>query len=158
LAKSYQQLASEAAARVREIMPWELDALRARRPDLLILDVRERGEFAAARIADSLNVPRGILEAAAEWDQNETEPALVEARERPVCIVCRSGYRSAFAALALEALGYRDVCSLRLGIKGWNDNDLPVVDEAGAKIDGDIAMDLINPPLRPDQLDPRRRR
>ena len=34
-------------------------------------------EFARVHIAGSLNVPRGILESAAEWDYAETEPALV---------------------------------------------------------------------------------
>lgn len=155
--KTYGQLAAEAAARVQEIMPWDVPGFLADHPDALLLDIRERDEVARARIEGALNVPRGILESAAEWDYAETEPALVEAREKPVLIICRSGNRSAFAAETLMQMGFADVQSVKLGIKGWNDADLPLVDAAGAALDGDDAVDLIELQPRPDQTDPARR-
>ena len=155
--KTYSQLAAEAASRIKEIMPWDLPDFLAAHPDALLLDIRERDEFARARIKGSVNVPRGILESAAEWDYPETEPALVTARNKPVVIICRSGNRSALAAEVLSQIGFTDVRSVKLGVKGWNDADLELVDHAGAPHDGDDAMDLIEPPLRPDQIDPARR-
>lgn len=154
---SYRQLAAEAAARVDEVMPWDAADLRAANPDALLLDIRERDEFDRARIDGALNVPRGILESAAEWDYVETEPELVTARDRLVIVICRSGNRSALAAEVLARIGFGSVRSVRLGIKGWNDADLPLVDRDGALIDGDDAMALVDPPLRPDQIDPARR-
>ena len=154
--KTYRQLAAEAAAAIREIMPWDAADLLKANPPPLLLDIRERSEFDAARIAGSLNVPRGILESAAEWDYAETEPQLVAARDRAVIVVCRSGNRSALAALVLAEIGFGDVCSMKLGIKGWNDADLPLVDAHGRPLDGDAAMALLEPPLRPDQVDPAR--
>jgi rhodanese-related sulfurtransferase len=154
--RTYAELAAEAAKSVTQIMPWDIAALRAGKPDLLILDVRERAEFDAAHIAGALNVPRGILEAACEYDYAETEPELVAARERPVLVVCRSGQRSAFAAQVMGLLGYREVYNLKLGMKGWNDADLPLIDGRGLAVDADDAMHLIEPRIAPEQMDPRR--
>jgi rhodanese-related sulfurtransferase len=155
--KTYRQLAAEAAERITEIMPWDVPDVLAAHPGALLVDIRERDEVARARIDGALNVPRGILESAAEWDYAETEPRLVETRDRPVLVICRSGNRSAFAAEVLMAMGFRDVRSVKLGIKGWNDADLPLVGADGTVLDGDDAMDLIEVQPRADQIDPARR-
>ena len=155
--KTYSQLASEAATRITEIMPWDVSDFMEDNPDALLLDIREQSEFSQARIAGSLNVPRGILESAAEWDYVETEPDLVQAREKPVVVICRSGNRSALACEVLEQIGYSDTRSVKLGIRGWNDADQPLVDAEGETLNGDEADDRLNPPLRPDQINPARR-
>ncbi len=156
--ETYKSLATKAAAEVRELMPWDLERLMREEPRLLIVDVRERSEFAQAHIPGSLNVPRGILESACEYDYAETEPELVAARDRLVVIVCRSGNRSALAAVVMGLVGYADVASLKLGIKGWNDSELPLVDASGQAVDPDDAVARLEPPLRPEQMDPARRR
>ncbi len=156
--KTYRQLAAESAERITEIMPWDVPDFLSAHPDAVFLDIRERDEFARAHIKGTINVPRGILESAAEWDYAETVPELVTARDKPVVIICRSGNRSAFATETLEQMGFEDVRSVKLGVKGWNDADLELVDAEGNVIDGDDAMDLIELPPSPDQLDPARRR
>ena len=156
--ETYRSLSEKAARQIKEIMPWELKRRMAEEPDLLLLDVRERSEFDAAHIAGSKNVPRGILEASCEYDYAETDPELVEARARPVVIICRSGSRSALAALVMREMGYENVASLKLGIKGWNDGDLPLVDGRGLHVDGDDAAHVIEPKLAPEQIDPARRK
>ena len=152
--KTYSQLAAEAAERIEEIMPWDVPDFMAEHPDALLLDIRERDEFSRASIEGSLNVPRGILESAAEWDYAETEPALVTARDKPVVIICRSGNRSAFAAETLLQMGFTDVRSVKLGVKGWNDADQELVDAEGNEIDPDDAMAVIELQPRPDQRKP----
>lgn len=156
--ESYRTLAEKAARRVREIMPSELRRRMATERDLLVVDVRERSEFDAIHIPGSRNVPRGILEAACEYDYAETEPDLVEARGRPVVVVCRSGNRSALAALVMQEIGFENVASLKLGIKGWNDGDHPLVDGRGIPVDGDDAAHVIEPTLAREQIDPSRRK
>lgn len=156
--ETYKTLAAKAAGEVREIMPWDLARMQGETPDILVLDVRERNEYEIAHIAGSLNVPRGILESACEWDYAETVPELVEARGRPVVIVCRSGNRSALAAVVMRLLGYENVASLKLGIKGWNDADLPLVVGDGERADADETAERLEPPLAPDQIDPARRK
>lgn len=155
---SYKSLSEEASRLIDEIMPWDLQKRLAAEPELMVLDVRERSEFESAHIKGSLNVPRGILEAACEYDYAETEPELAEARPRPIVLVCRSGNRSAMAAVVMQLIGYEKVASMKLGIKGWNDSDLPLVDCRGVSVDSDDAAHLIEPKLAPEQIDPARRK
>ncbi|MBK1644317.1 sulfurtransferase [Thiocapsa imhoffii] len=152
--KNFLELIKSCLTDVREIMPWDLEERRESNPDLLILDVREPNEFAAMHIEGSLNVPRGILESACEWDYEETIPELVQARDREVVVVCRSGYRSVLAAHAMTVLGYRKVASLQTGLRGWKDYEQPLVDEAGHDVDLDDADVYFTPRLRPDQRRP----
>jgi rhodanese-related sulfurtransferase len=140
---------------VKEIMPWDLEERIEENPDLLILDVREPYEFDEMHIQGSLNVPRGILESACEWDYEETEPELVRARKREIVIVCRSGYRSVLAAHSMQVLGYENVCSLKTGLRGWKDYEQPLEDAKGTDVDLDDADEYFAPNLRPDQHRPK---
>lgn len=139
---------------VREVMPWDLEGRLAENPDLLVLDVREPEEFAVMHIAGSLNVPRGVLESACEWDYEETEPELVRARKREIVVVCRSGYRSIMAVHSMLVLGYENVVSLQTGLRGWKDYEQPLVDSQGSDVDLDLADDYFTPKLREDQKRP----
>lgn len=153
----FLELIAACLSDVREVMPWDLEERIRENPDLLIVDVREPGEFDAMHIRGSLSVPRGILESAAEWDYEETEPELVQAREREVVVVCRSGYRSVLAAHSLQVLGFKDVVSLKTGLRGWKDYEQPLEDREGNPVDLDDADEYFTTHLREDQMDPARR-
>ncbi|MEY6433280.1 rhodanese-like domain-containing protein [Thioalkalicoccus limnaeus] len=153
--KCYLDLVRDCLAEVREIMPWDLVDRLAANPRVLLIDVREPYEFAAMHIAGSLNVPRGILESACEWDYEETVPELVRARDRELVILCRSGHRSLLAARAMQQLGYRDIVSLKTGLRGWKDYEQPLVDGAGRPVDLDDADRYFTPLVRPEQRRPR---
>ncbi len=153
--KRFIDLVRSCLSDVREIMPWDLEARLRENPDLLILDVREPQEFAAMHIAGSINVPRGILESACEWDYEETIPELVRAREREIVVVCRSGYRSVLAAHSLQVLGYTNVVSLQTGLRGWKDYEQPLEDGAGNAVDLEEADVYFTPQIRPEQMRPK---
>jgi rhodanese-related sulfurtransferase len=153
----FLELIAACLSDVREVMPWDLEERIQENPDLLIVDVREPDEFDAMHIRGSLSVPRGILESAAEWDYEETEPELVQARDREVVVVCRSGYRSVLAAHSLQVLGFKDVVSLKTGLRGWKDYDQPMEDHEGNPVDLDDADEYFTTHLREDQIDPARR-
>lgn len=153
--KHFLQLVSDCLTDVKELMPWDVEERIRANPDALIVDVREPDEFDAMHIAGSINVPRGILESACEWDYEETEPELVRARDREIIVVCRSGYRSVLAAHAMQLLGYQSVVSLQTGLRGWKDYDQPLVDGEGADVDLDDADEYFTPKLRDDQLRPK---
>ncbi len=153
--KRYDDLVADALTRVKEIMPWDLNKRLAAGEAPMLLDVREPAEFAALRIPGSINVPRGVLEQSCEWDYDETVPQLVADREQEIVLVCRSGKRSALAADVMLLMGYRNVCSLGTGVRGWNDFEQPLVDDAGNAVDGDAAEQQLAPRLRPEQLKPR---
>ncbi len=142
---------------VPEDMPWDLEERLAEHPEALIIDVREPDEFAYCHIEGSLNIPRGILESAAEWNFDETEPELVRAREngdRDVVVVCRSGHRSLLSAWSLQVLDYPRVLSLKTGLRGWNDFDQPMVNAAGEAVDPDEIDAFFTSKLREDQRQP----
>lgn len=140
---------------IKELFPWDLDRLLQENRDVLLLDTREPYEFAAARIAGSINVPRGILETACEYGYEETVPELVKARDRPVVVICRSGNRSALAAWVMQQMGYRQVYSLKTGLRGWNDYELPLEKDDGSPLDMDEADDYFTPRLAPEQMPPK---
>jgi len=152
--KTLEQLIEEALETVDEIFPWDLEELIAEQKELLLLDVREACGFDAMKIKGSMNVPRGILETACEYNFDATVPELVEARSRPIITICRSGKRSVLAAQTMQWMGYENVVSLKLGVKGWNDSDLPLYDMDGKQVDGDEAAEFLEPPLKPEQIKP----
>jgi rhodanese-related sulfurtransferase len=153
--KNFLELVRNCLSEIREIMPWDLEERLAENPELMVVDVREPAEFEAMHIKGSLNVPRGILESACEWDYEETLPELVQARDREIVIVCRSGYRSVLAAHSMHLLGYANVASLQTGLRGWKDYDQPLVDGDGNDVDLDDADVYFTPQLRPEQLRPK---
>ncbi len=152
--KRYADLLADALTRVREIQPWDLGRQLAGDRPPMVVDVREPTEFARARIPGSINVPRGILEQACEWDYEETVPELAGRRDHPIVLVCRSGSRSLLAADVMRQMGYADVASLKTGVRGWNDFDQPLVDDAGQAVGGDEAEGLLAPRVRPEQRAP----
>ena len=153
--KNFLELIRNCLTDVREIMPWDLEERLAENSDVLVVDVREPDEFAAMHIDGSINIPRGILESACEWDYEETVPELVRARDREVVVVCRSGYRSVLAANSMQVLGYGKVASLKTGLRGWKDYEQPLVDGAGQDVDLDDADVYFTPKLRPEQQRPK---
>ena len=153
--KTYKDLIQDCLSTVGELMPWDLEERVAENPDLLILDVREPYEFAAMHIKGSLSVPRGILETACEWDYEETVPELVQAREREIVVVCRSGYRSVLAAFNMQLMGYSNVVSLRTGLRGWNDYEQMLVNQDDDKVEIEDADEYFTPNLRQEQLRPK---
>ena len=153
--KRLSDLLADARLRVPELMPWDLQARQQAQPELLVLDVREPAEFAAAHMAGSLHVPRGVLEQACEWDFDDTVPELAGGRAtREIVVVCRSGNRSLLAAETLLNLGFVQVASLKTGVRGWNDFELPLVDDTGLPVDTDAAEGLLAARVRPDQRKP----
>lgn len=153
--KRFSDLVAEVLPEIREVFPWDLETLMESGSGCLLLDVREPVEFEAARIPGSINVPRGILESACDYGYEETTPELVRARDREVVVICRSGNRSALAALTMQLMGYRNVCSLKTGLKGWTDAEMPLVNGNGEEISVDDAEDYFIPRLSPEQLPPR---
>lgn len=150
----YAELVADALTRIEEIQPWDLARELASGRQPILLDVRERSEFEMLRIPGSINVPRGILEQSCEWDYDETVPMLAAARDRRIVVICRSGYRSALAADAMQKLGFTDVVSLKTGVRGWNDFEQPLTDAQNQTLDPDTADGMLASRVQPAQRKP----
>lgn len=149
--KRFTDLVEACRATVREILPWDLREQLDGGGEPLLLDVREPYEFECMRIAGSLNVPRGILEAACEYGYEDTVPELAAARKREIVVICRSGLRSVLAAHTLHLLGYEKACSLKTGLRGWNDYEQPLADSNDQPVSLDDADEYFAPRLVPEQ-------
>ena len=134
--KRFTELVAETAERIKELFPWDLEEIMQER-EVMLLDVREPAEYEAMHIPGSLNVPRGILETACEYDYEETQPELVEARDKEIVVICRSGNRSVFVCDVMQLMGYNNVSSLKTGLRGWADYEQPLINAKGKTISED---------------------
>ncbi len=128
--KSSQQLVAEARGQIREVSVQQLSALLADHQTILI-DVREPDEFQQGRVDRAVNFPRGVLEMKihqhpAVAAHCEPQQALAALAAKPVYLMCRSGARSALAALSLQQMGFPQVYSVAGGFQAWLDAGLPV--------------------------------
>jgi rhodanese-related sulfurtransferase len=154
--KTFNQLVAECQETVTELMPWDLEEKIQGTEHPVLLDIREPYEYCHMHIYGSLNVPRGILETACEYDYEETVPELVEARDKEIIIICRSGNRSILAAAVMQEMGYQNVASLKTGLRGWNDYEQPMVNQHNETVDIDEAERYFTPHLRPEQETPKK--
>lgn len=153
--KKFNELVAESAKNVTEIFPWDLEERFEGNPSLLLLDIREPYEYEAMHIKGSLNVPRGVIETACEWDYEETVAKLVEAREKEIVVACRSGNRSVFVCEIMQKLGYKNVVSLKTGLRGWSDYEQALFDKNENEVDEDTAIDYFTANIREDQIAPK---
>lgn len=118
-----KEIGARAKARVEHLSPDQLNRERAANADLLLVDVRTEQEYRAGHVAGALWIPRGKLEFAIQ--EHTTDP------DKPIVVYCRSGARAALSALALKAVGYRNVRSVTDGFKGWVEAGQPVFNAHG---------------------------
>lgn len=102
-------------SRIPRVAPAEAAALASN--GAVLLDVREKPEWAAGTAAGAILIPRGSLEREA--------PAALPDKGRTVLVYCQMGTRSLLAAETLERLGYRDVRSVDGGFRAWTAAALP---------------------------------
>ena len=85
----------------------------------LVLDVRNRREWEAKHIPESLNIPLSdMLERLAEVP-----------RERRIAVHCAGGYRSSIATSILHQYGVTNLIEMAGGLAAWDAARLPVVSE-----------------------------
>lgn len=84
---------------------------------ILLVDVREPGEYAAERIPGALLYPMSSFDPA----------ALPDSGARKVVFLCGSGMRSARAVAACEAAGVAIDSHLQGGLQAWKAAGLPLL-------------------------------
>ncbi len=96
---------------VADLDPREVAERMRSAPDrIVLLDVREPYERAAASIEPSVHIPMGEVAA-----RSSEIP-----RDRTVVVYCHMGQRSLLVAAYLEGKGFRSVANLRGGIHSWS--------------------------------------
>lgn len=88
------------------------------RRDAVVIDVRDKAEYAAGHVPNSRHVP--LAELAGRLVEIEKFKA------RPIVVNCAPGVAAAKACGALKQAGFKEVFALRGGIAGWAEASLPV--------------------------------
>lgn len=145
--KTFKEIVAEACQTITELMPWDVDERLKANKDIILVDIREECEFARFHIDGSILIPRGILESACEDEYEDAIPVLVNGRDKETVIICRSGLRSALGTQMLQTMGFENISSMKTGLKGWNDFELPLVDLEKNKIDPDDVDKLLKAPF-----------
>ena len=152
--KTFKDLIDDVLPHIKELFPWDLEERLDETSDLLLIDITEAKEFNIAHIKNAINVPRGVLEASCEWNYEDTLPELASGRDREIVIICRSGNRSALAAYTMQLMGFTNVTSLKTGLRGWFDYELPLYDGDGNEVDEDEADAYFSKGPLPEQIEP----
>ena len=122
--KTIAQLLAEASAKVPFMSLTEVRArVEAGDTDLLVLDVRERGEYDAAHVPGAKHLPRGQLELRVNKELPDPTRRIVAA--------CELGYISTLAAATLREIGFRHAVALDGGMKAWRELGYPVESGTG---------------------------
>jgi sulfur-carrier protein adenylyltransferase/sulfurtransferase len=112
MAKSFQELLTDARKDVPEVTPQQVnDLLNHNGKSHVVLDVRESDEWRQGHLEGALPLPRGFLEI-------KVESAIPDKRA-PIIAYCAGGVRSLLAGKALKEMGYQNVSSMSGGYNAW---------------------------------------
>ncbi len=112
----FLRLVDDAKSRVHEITLEQLRERLKANPKLVLLDVREDGEWGAGHAVQARHLGKGVLERDIE--------TLFPDPDAEIVLYCGGGFRSALGCDAAQKIGYRNVHSLVGGYKalvaaGW---------------------------------------
>lgn len=100
----------------------ELDRRLKERQPLTVLDVRTEKEWEGGHIEGALHIHGGQLQ----------ERFAEVPRDRPVAVMCGSGYRASIAASFLQREGYQQVANVLGGMSAWKGAELPLTSASSA--------------------------
>jgi rhodanese-related sulfurtransferase len=111
-----------ATAGLADTFPAAVDVKQAatlRSQGAFLLDVREPDEFAEVHAVDATLIPLGQLQAHLG--------EIVQYKNKPVVVICRSGRRSAKGVEILRDAGFTQVANVEGGTSAWISAGLPVI-------------------------------
>ena len=108
----------------QSITPVDVNKLREKGDDIVLIDVRTKEEFAECHAAGAINIPLD------EIDANKAVAAGASP-DKPVYIICKSGGRSFRAGQMLIGEGFKQVFNVETGTMGWTQAGLPATNQVG---------------------------
>ena len=113
MAKSYQDLVSEAKAETEQADVESVHDALNNAEDVTVVDVREPAEYEEAHIPGARLIPRGLLE-------HEAAEQLPD-KDARIVVYCGAGGRGSLAARSLKEMGYTNVANLDGGVNAWRE-------------------------------------
>jgi len=106
---AFLKLAAAARANIKEVSPEEAGKLV--KDGALLIDVRDKEEFAKSHLKNAQHLSRGTLEMKIGNLAPDTGAAIV--------LYCAGGNRGALAAESLQRMGYSNVYSIEGGLSAY---------------------------------------
>jgi rhodanese-related sulfurtransferase len=110
----FLDLVTEAKKHIKELSSDALNGMLEDGPPFYLLDVREVEELQSGWIPTAKHLSKGVI----ERDIEKTIPDL----NAEIVVYCSGGFRSALVAYNLQNMGYKNVASLKDGLRGWVDS------------------------------------
>ena len=111
-------IAHDAKKNVKETTVIDVKSRLDKGEKLLLIDVREEGEFATDHIPGAIHLSKGVIE-------RDIELAVPDLATE-IILYCGGGFRSALSAENLARMGYSNVISMDGGIRVWRENGFPL--------------------------------
>lgn len=127
MAKTFNQMVSEAMSEVPIIAPQEANQRLRQDPNTLLIDVRDAADIAASGIIPgALPISLGTLTYKADHEVPEDwrEPKLSD-HDRPIITTCELGPMGALGGKLLKDMGFTNVSILEGGFQAWKAAGLP---------------------------------
>lgn len=115
---SWKEMIDEAKREIVLLQPEQVKEKLDQEEDLLLIDCREAEEVQNGKIAQSVFIPRGVIEMTVAQHFSE--------RNKSIIIYCAGGGRSALAAQSLKKMGYINLASMEGGFGSWLQSGFPV--------------------------------
>ena len=117
ITKSFKKLVAEAEAQVKSLTPAEVEK-KLKQTGVTLIDLRDIRELKRdGTIADSIHIPRGMLEFWVDPESPYYKSELNDTEE--VILFCNGGWRSALAAASLQSMGVKNVAHMSGGFGQW---------------------------------------
>jgi rhodanese-related sulfurtransferase len=127
MAKTFNQMVTEAMAEVPVISPAEAHQRMQEDSRTLVIDPRDAADIPVTGIiSGAMNISYGALtykadnELPPEWREPELED-----RSRPIITTCESGELAALAGNLLKDMGFSTVSILEGGTQAWKNAGFP---------------------------------
>ena len=117
ITKSFKKLVAEAEAQVKSLTPAEVEK-KLKQTGVTLIDLRDIRELKRdGTIAESIHIPRGMLEFWVDPESPYYKSELNDTEE--VILFCNGGWRSALAAASLQSMGVKNVAHMSGGFGQW---------------------------------------
>jgi len=114
-----QEMVAKARSAIKVVPAADVKAMIDKKESLILLDVRDAGEYAAGHLPGAMNISRGTLEFnvfSKIADQNAK-----------IYVYCKTKARSTLATKTLIDLGYKNAMLVDVSFEDWVKAGYPVV-------------------------------
>jgi rhodanese-related sulfurtransferase len=114
-----QEMVGKARAAIKVVPAADVKAMIDKKENLILLDVRDGGEYSAGYLPGAINISRGTL----EFNVFSKIPD----QNAKIYVYCKTKARSTLATKTLTDLGYKNAMLVDISFEDWVKAGYPVV-------------------------------